>query len=69
MGRLIALILGGAAIAFYGIPFFPPGDAFTDYVNWWQETLGEEWYDKIKNFGPGLIAGVCLVLLAIRGKD
>jgi hypothetical protein len=66
MGRLLAFILGGAAIALYVPPLFTGLDKVT---KWWQDTLGPEWYPKVFGHGPGVLAGVALILLAIRGKD
>jgi hypothetical protein len=69
MGRLLAFILGGAALALYGPHIFLPDEQLGQYVNWWSETIGAEWYMKIFGLGPGIFAGLALVLLAIRGKD
>ena len=69
MGRLLAFILGGGALALYGPHVFLPEAELNDYVAWWTKVLGEAWYDKTFKFGPGILAGLALVLLAIRGKD
>ena len=69
MGRLLAFILGGSALVLYGPHLFLPQEQLEQYVNWWTETIGVEWYQKIFVFGPGIFAGFALILLAIRGKD
>ena len=69
MGRLLAFILGGAGLALYGPHLFLPEAELGQYVNWWKNALGEAWYDKTFKFGPGILAGLALILLAIRGKD
>ncbi len=69
MGRIVAFLLGGLALAFYGPYLFMTGDQLSGYVRWWTDRLGEEWYGKILQFGPGTLAGVALVLLAVRGRD
>jgi len=72
MGRLLAFLLGGLALALYAPHLFLPADQLADYQNWWRETtdkIGKGWYDKIFGFGPGIFAGLALLLLAIRGRD
>ena len=69
MGRLLAFILGGGALALYGPYLFLPETELNQYVAWWKNMLGEAWYLKIFQFGPGILAGLALVFLAIRGKD
>jgi len=69
MGRLLAFVLGGAALALYSPCLFLPQDQLADYVKWWVDTLGQDWYQKIFVFGPGVFAGLALILLAIRGKE
>jgi hypothetical protein len=66
MGRLIAFILGGAALALYVPPLFTGLEKITQ---WWKDTLGAEWYPKVFDLGPGIFAGVALILLAVRGRD
>jgi hypothetical protein len=71
MGRLLAFILGGAALALYVPHLFMSQQGLIDYQNWWINDLGIgiEWYAKIFTHGPGIFAGLALILLAIRGKD
>lgn len=73
MGRLLALILGGLALALYVPPLFledsrPIGksNAFDEvFVN----TIGADWYGRIKHNGAGIFAGLALILFSVRGKD
>jgi hypothetical protein len=69
MGRLLAFVLGGAALALYGPYLFLGEEALGKYRTWWIDTITQEWYDKIFIFGPGIFAGLALLLLAVRGKD
>jgi hypothetical protein len=69
MGRLLAFILGGAALALYGPHLFLPAETLIEYTKWWSDTIGQDWYLKIFSYGPGIFAGLALVLLAVRGKD
>jgi hypothetical protein len=75
MGRLIAFILGGAALALYGPHLFMGQEALDQYKDWWVENLfgggpeGEAWHKKVFDYGPGIFAGLGLLLLAVRGKD
>jgi hypothetical protein len=69
MGRLISFVLGGAAVALYAPQFFLPAETLIEYTKWWQDTLGADWYQKIFQNGPGVFAGIALLLLAIRGRD
>lgn len=68
MGRLIAFILGGLALALYGPHLFLDAETLGKYTRWWEETL-QDWYPKVFLFGPGIFAGLALLLLAVRGKD
>jgi hypothetical protein len=69
MGRIVAFLLGGLALALYGPYLFMSEAQLNSYVAWWQETIGVGWYDKIFKYGPGLFAGLALLLLAVRGRD
>jgi hypothetical protein len=74
MGRLIAFILGGAAIVFYGAYLLPEGDFRNNVVGLWAKPAADhpaiqELLDKILQVGPGVIAGVALILFAIRGRE
>ena len=67
MGRLLAIIFGGAALAFY-LPVLLP-DLLSSVVDMWKELLPEPHYENTKAAAGGLFAAVALVLLAVRGKD
>jgi hypothetical protein len=72
MGRLLAFLLGGACLALYAPHLFLGGETLTDYQQWWRDLLGKlgpNWYDTVFEFGPGIFAGLALILIAIRGKD
>ena len=79
MGRLLALILGGLALALFVPPFFlkesaPPAAAATApepnaFDKVFIDTIGSEYLDKLKRYGAGVFAGLALVLIAVRGKD
>jgi hypothetical protein len=69
MGRLLAFVLGGLALALYGPHLFMGLEGLTDYETWWKEKIGEDWYKKIFELGPGIFAGLALLLLAVRGRD
>jgi hypothetical protein len=66
---MLAFILGGAALALYAPHLFLPEETLGEYTTWWVDTIGMDWYAKVFQFGPGIFAGLALVLLAIRGKD
>jgi hypothetical protein len=67
MGRIVAFVLGGLALALYGPHLFM--DDVSSYEGWWRERLGASWYAKIFSYGPGIFAGLALVLHAVRGRD
>ena len=69
MGRLLAFILGGAALALYGPHLILPADTLAEYRQWWKDTLGDDWFEQIFEYGPGIFAGLALVLIAVRGRD
>jgi hypothetical protein len=69
MGRLLAFILGGVAIALYAPYLVLDAATLERYVAWWNETIDPVWYQKIFTYGPGVFAGLALILLAVRGKD
>jgi hypothetical protein len=50
MGRLIAFLLGGLALALYAPPLFLTDSNLASYQKWANENLGDEWYGKL--FGP-----------------
>ncbi len=68
MERLLGFLLGGLALALYVPYLFMGGNALADYQHWWIKTLGADWYEKIFNLGPGIFAGIALLLLAIRSR-
>ncbi|MCA9314789.1 MAG: hypothetical protein H6806_11190 [Planctomycetes bacterium] len=67
MGRLLALILGGIGIVLYG-PELIPGDVGTEVRNVVMSVLGD-WYTTVKDNGAGLLAGLALILFAVRGRE
>lgn len=67
MGRLIAILLGGAALALFVPLLFP--DALSMVTELWQKLLTPEWYARVQQAGPGIVAGLALVLLAVRGRE
>ena len=67
MGRLIAFILGGAALTLY-VPALIPGDISNSVEEFWKNLL-VDWYEPVFQAGPGIFAGLALILLAIRDKD
>ena len=67
MGRLIAILLGGAALALY-VPVLLP-DQLHMVSKLWTDLLTETWYARVVAAGPGIFAGLALVLLAIRGRE
>jgi hypothetical protein len=69
MGRLLAFVLGGLALALYGPHLFMSAEGLADYMQWWTDKIGIEWYQKIFAHGPGIFAGLALILLAVRGRD
>ena len=69
MGRIVAFILGGLALALYGPHLFMGSGQLADYEAWWKKTIGDDWYAKVFTMGPGIFAGLALLLLAVRGRD
>lgn len=79
MGRLLALILGGLALALYVPPFFleavrsaearalDPAPSAFDQV--FIDTIGADIYDKVRRHGAGVFAGLALILFAVRGRE
>ena len=67
MGRLIAILLGGAALALY-VPLLLP-DQLSAVNELWQKLLTADWYPRVLQAGPGIFAGLALVLLAVRGRE
>ena len=70
MGRLIALLLGAVALVLY-VPPFLPAELATEVETAFLELLKQNrgLYDNIMGKGPGVFAGLALLLLAVRGKD
>lgn len=66
MGRLIAIILGGAALAFY-VPVLLQTELESVHTLW-KDLLGTR-YDAVVASAGGIFAGLALILLAVRGKD
>ena len=69
MGRIVAFILGGLALALYGPHLFMSATQLVDYENWWKGFLHDDWYAKVFTMGPGIFAGLALLLIAVRGRD
>jgi hypothetical protein len=69
MGRIVAFILGGLALALYGPHLFMSASQLDGYESWWKNTIGDDWYTKIFRHGPGIFAGLALLLIAVRGRD
>ena len=68
MGRLLALILGGIGIVLYA-PDLIPGDAGIEVRNVVEGLLKDGWYEKVKSSGAGILAGLALILFAVRGRE
>ncbi len=68
MGRLLALIFGGAALLLF-VPPLIGSDIGTKVREIWIDVIGLEWYQKLLSYGPGIFAGVALVLFAVRGGE
>ena len=79
MGRLIAILLGGAALAlFVPVLLSQPGEPLESVAKLWEQLLGQDWYNRIVGVpieghrggaGAGIFAGLALILLAVRGRD
>jgi hypothetical protein len=67
MGRLIALLIGGAAIVFFGAYLLPDGELKTGVIDLWAQPLDADLLAGIKTYGAGVVAGVGLLLFATRG--
>lgn len=67
MGRLIAILLGGAALAFF-VPALV-GGPLEPVLAFWRRLVTEPVTDRILSAGPGVLAGLALVLLAIRSSE
>lgn len=67
MGRLIAFLVGGAAIVFFGAYLLPAGELRTGVVELWEGPLDPVLLGNLKLYGAGLVAGVGLLLFATRG--
>ena len=71
MGRLIAFLLGGAAIVFFGAYLLPAGELRTALLELWQGPL-EQWFSEEQRqdllpAAAGLVSGIALLLFATRG--
>ena len=69
MGRILAFLLGGLALALYLPHVFMSADQLADWQKKLEEIVGEAWYQKIFKHGPGIFAGLALILFAVRGRE
>jgi hypothetical protein len=69
MGRIIAFLLGGLALALYAPHVFMTEDQLKQWTAWLTESIGSGWYQKIFEHGPGIFAGLALILFAVRGRE
>ena len=74
MGRIIAFLLGGAALALYAPPLFLKEAQAKDYYGWWEGIAQKVGMDTthpaiLATCGAGILAGVALVLFAVRGGE
>jgi hypothetical protein len=69
MGRLLAFILGGAALALYVPHLFMTAQQLADWERTLTGWIGEDWYRKVFIHGPGVFAGAALILFAVRGRE
>jgi hypothetical protein len=67
MGRLIAFLVGAAAIMFFGAYLLPEGELRTGVLELWEPHLDPTLLDSLKHYGAGLVAAVGLLLFATRG--
>mgnify|MGYP006955166901 CR=1 FL=1 len=66
MERFLGFILGIAALALYG-PFLVFGgtEPVQQYGQWLLKTLGQGWFQGIFQMGPGVFAGLALLLAIV----
>lgn len=69
MGRILAFLLGGLALALYAPHLFLTEEQLGEWTKTLTGFLGTGWYDKIFRHGPGIFAGLALVLFAVRGRE
>ncbi len=67
MGRLIAFVVGGAAIVFFGAYLLPEGELRSGIVELWESPLDPLLVTRLQVNGAGLVAGLGLLLFATRG--
>ncbi len=67
MGRLIAFLVGGAAVVFFGTYLLPDGELRAGVLELWEPHLDAALLDNLKSYGAGLVAAVGLLLFATRG--
>lgn len=69
MGRILAFLLGGLALALYAPHVFMTEDQLKSWTQKLTDAIGQGWYEKIFQHGPGIFAGLALILFAVRGRD
>lgn len=67
MGRLIAILLGGAGLAFF-VPLLLQ-DQLPQVLDLWRQLLPAAIFDGVARAGGGVLAGLALVLFAVRGPE
>jgi len=67
MGRLIAFLVGGAAIVFFGAYLLPEGELRSGVTALWEAPLPADLLSSLKAHGAGVVAGIGLLLFATRG--
>jgi hypothetical protein len=68
MGRLIAFVLAAAAIVFFGSYMLPESGLRTNVLDVWEKVIPGDLLFNLKLYGGGLVAGVGLLLFAVRGS-
>lgn len=74
MGRFIAFLLGGLALALYSPPLFLKEQQAKDYYAWWRDLsskvgLGTIDAGTLATCGTGILVGIALLLFAVRGRE
>jgi hypothetical protein len=69
MGRIVSFLLGGLALALYAPHLFMTEEQLKGWTQKITELVGQGWYEKIFQHGPGIFAGLALILFAVRGRE